>query len=380
MFVNILMPWTRDLESQTNRFHSTNQGWRAFLKSLRVTRHLFNSRIKVPLYAAVAKKVGQRALQHYRGRQRSHLPPTPPPSPKKMRQRSRSRSSRRRSGRRHRRRSSRLRSSSIATRQNDDSLRYRPSGRSGPRRGTRRFNRRVTFALLRDQPLQIYTVKGAFNLTCAAQSQTTYGVGLYTTFQTDQPDLSNIFVDAGLNLATAANQSSRLHFRSACLDVQFKNTGATECIVDVYEILNVKDVNTQNDMGTQWSTFYGFLTSITASVFTDVAVSVFENPVFCQHYKVIKKQEVLILPSEIITMQMRDSKTHVIEGRTVQDYPGSIPKLGKFYFIMFHGPPDPTVNSGAGGTGTAQMTVAWQKAYKYQVAPTTKQTAGTHQV
>lgn len=369
------MPWTRDLESQRNRFHSTNQLWRAFPKSLKFVRHFFDSRVKYPLYASVAQKLANRIQD----RGRSRLPPTPPPSPKKMRQRSRSRSHRRRSGRRHRRRSTRIHASSIATRQNDDSLRYRRSSRSGSRRGTRRFNRRVTYALLRDQPLQIYTVKGAFNLTCATQSQTTYGVGLYTTSQTDQPDLSNIFVDAGLTLATAANQSSRLHFRSACLDVQFKNTGATECIVDVYEILNVKDVNSTNDMGTQWSQFYGFMSTITSSVFTDVAISAFENPVWCQHYKVIKKQEVLILPSEIITMQMRDSKTHVIEGRTVTDYIGSIPKLGKFYFIMFHGPPDPTVNAGAGGTGTAQMTVTWQKAYKYQVAPTTKQTAGTHQ-
>lgn len=235
--------------------------------------------------------------------------------------------------------------------------------------------------LLSQQPLQIYTWKSTSNPTSLVNAATIVGMGLFTTQQTDQPDLLQLFTDAGLNLATTTNKSARLYIKSACMDVQIKNIASTEVIIDVYTVMCVKDVNTTADIGTQFSTMYASMGTITGSSYADVAVSLFENPVFCQHYKILSKREMIILPNEISTMQMRYGKDRMIEGQKVLDYPGSLPKLAKFYILSFHGPPDPTAVVGppvSPGIGTASIVLSIQKAYKYALAPSPRQNAQVH--
>nr|WAE42524.1 MAG: capsid protein [Cressdnaviricota sp.] len=341
----------------------------AFVRAASATGRILRSVATSPAAAIAYARLGKRV--------RVGSPPTPPASMSRSRSRSRGR---RMSRSRSTRRRSRSRStvSGIASRQHDQSSRFR--GRRGRGHGrARSFGRRVTGALIRDEPLQIYTVKTSLNLTSSLNAMDVFGVGLYTTQQTDQNDLQQVFIDAALPIATTANLSSRLFFRSACLDVQIKNTGSTEIIMDCYVMYQRKDVATSNDVGTQWTNFFGDLTAISYSGALDVSNSVFENPVFCEYYKVLSKTEVLILPGEIVTRQMRDGKTRFIQAQQVKSFLGAYPKINKFMFFMWHGPPDPTAGTGStAGIAPTTVTFSYQKAYKYAFPPTPKSIAQIH--
>jgi len=336
------------------------------------------------LSAAEATRRGFANIRKY------SAPPSPPSTPgKRMRTRSVSMGSRSRSSSRGRtsyrspRRSrSRTRSSSIISRQHDQRGTYQSRGRasSGSRR-YRRFRYRVMNALLNEQPLQIYTTKKSQQFTSAVDQQSFWGVGLYQTSYTGQTDLLSIATDAGITTGTAAQQGMRVIIKGAVLDVELKNNGSSDIIMDVYELLNVKDVNTTNAIDTQWSTFYAQQGTITAASAVDPAVSVFENGAFCQHYKVLRKREVLLPAGEIITMQMRLSKDRRIQVDSILNYTNAIPKLAKYYWFMWHGPPDPT--AGGGGTpalAATSVTISYQKSYKYGVPPTPKAQPQVHNV
>lgn len=286
---------------------------------------------------------------------------------KRMRGRSMSRStSRRRSFSRRRRAWS---SGRLVTTQHDAQSRYRRSGRRGrgSRRG-RRFRYRVLQTVNSLQPLSVYTVVQSAQGTTANNAQSYYGVGLFCTKMTGMNDLQNIFIDAGVDLATTTNTSSKVVIKSACLDVQARNNGTSDLFLDIYEILCVRDTNSTSTPASLFSTYFAEQTTITAASSTSVAVSVFENPDFCRHFKVLKKSTTVINPGDCVSMQMRYGKDRVISGNTVNDYQGCIPKLSKFYFYMWHGVP--VIDAGPPSKaviGPTDIIFSWQKAYKYAI-------------
>lgn len=270
---------------------------------------------------------------------------------------------------------SRSRSGGIISRQRDQASRFIGSGRRGLRR--RRVAYRIQNTLCRMEPLQTWTAKGAINLTSGVNLIGVYGVGLFHTSQTDQPDLSLIATDAGMSGAGSSTQ--RMWIKNACLDLEIKNTGSVECIMDVYTLLMRRDPSTTNDTGTQWSNFFNDQQTLTGKAPLDVSNSVFQNPSFCQHYKVLSKREVLILPGEFITMQMRRGKDKFVQNRTISDNLCGLEGACKLFFLMFHGAPDPT--AGGGGTpavASTTLTATWQKSYTYALVPSSRLTAQIH--
>lgn len=255
----------------------------------------------------------------------------------------------------------------LVTTQHDAQGRYsRGRGsRRGARRG-RRFRYRVLQTVNSLQPLSVYTVVQSAQGTTSNNTQSYYGVGLFCTKMTGMNDLQNIFTDAGVNLATAANTSSKVVIKSACLDVQARNNGSNDLFLDIYEVLNVRDTNSASTIASLFSTYFAEQTTITAASSTSVAVSVFENPDFCRHFKVLNKKTTVINPGDCVSMQMRYGKDRIISGSTVNDYQGCIPKLSKFYFFMWHGVPvlDATPKAVIGST---DIIFSWQKAYKYAI-------------
>lgn len=307
-------------------------------------------------------------------------PPRTPATKQVMRGRSmsRGRSVRSMSISRSRSRSRRrVSSSGITTFQHDVGFRY--ANRRRRRRGVGRFRRRVLNVELQNQPLQIYTKQGAATGSSPVSQRGNYGVGIYTTKQTDQPDLSSIFADAGYNLATQPACSGRIWIKSVCLDVQIKNTDDNDVILDIYEILNVKDVGSTLDINAQLNDYYQKMTTLTSASYVDAAVSLFENPVFCQHYKILRKREVIVTPGQIITMQMRSGKDRQISAQSVIDNPGAIPKLGRFYLFSWTGSPNPTAGpSSTPALEASTLTFTWQKSYKYALVPSPRQNAQVH--
>lgn len=272
--------------------------------------------------------------------------------------RSRSRSTRRRSA---------YSSSSVTTNQHDIGSRYRRrSGRRGSGRGARRARYRIMQVVNANQPLSIWTDQVSVNGTTAVDALSAYGVGLFTTQMSGQTDLASIAIDAGYPALTTTNLGGKFVVKSACLDVQIKNNGTTDCIVDIYEILNVRDPGATSSVASLFSSMYAQMTTTTAASWNDVAVSVFENPMFCRHFKVLSKKETLIPASDIITMQMRYGKDRTISLSTIADYVSCVPKLSKFYFYMWHGAPSATAGTGSTpAIDSTSITISWQKAYKY---------------
>lgn len=334
--------------------------------------------------SAFAAAAGSAGLGFYNSarfeQRRNQLPPTPPNSPEKgTRIMARSRKSSSKMGKKSKsRRRVRSRSSGIVSRQRDQSSRYRSSNRRRSRRsgGNSKFAYRVMNVLLNDQPLQIYTHRGAVNLASAVDAQSFYGVGLYNTQYIGQADLYQIFTDAGFAPGTEAEQGRKIHIKSACLDVELRNNGGSDVIMDVYELLNRKAYPGTDDYDDQFSDCYAAQGTITAASVLDPAVSIFENAVFCQYYKVLSKREVLIPAGELITMQMRISKDHEISCQTLINDVNAVPRISKLFFFMWHGPPDK--NTTMPRITTTDLTLTWQKSYKYGLSPTPKQQPAVH--
>lgn len=270
---------------------------------------------------------------------------------------------------------SRYRSSSIVSRQHDQAGGYRARfGRTRRARRYRRFRYRVLNTVLNEQPLQIYTAKGASNETTAVNQLGVYGMGLYLTSYTGSTDLATIASDAGITTSTTNQKGMRVYIKSACMDVEIKNNLTTQIVMDVYEVINRKDVGSTSDIETQWSNFYAQQATIGSADPLDPANSLFENATFCQHYKIIRKREVLIPGGEIVTMQMRMSKDRTIQVDTILDYVNAIPKVSRFYIFSWHGPPE--TSGGVSRIAATDVTFAWQKSYKWGVPPTPKAQPG----
>lgn len=359
MVFSFSLPFSMDIERGRSLTRTpSSAAYRALSGTARL---LYNSATHpgiAPFVAAAAS----------RSRSRS-LPPTPPPTPrpgKRMRGRSMSRSTSRSRSRSGARRS--YRSSGLTTNQRDVSQRYRRSGRGRVGRGVRRFRYRVMQTVNANQPLSVFCYSKSFNLTSAVNEKNVYGVGLYTTQMNDQTDLKDLLLDAGIDIAAAAPNpqlSSRVVIKSACLDVQITNRGAKDALLDIYEVIAVRDSGSTDTVGTQFQKMFDQMTTIGAKDYKNCAVSVFENPVFCRHYKVISKKETQIPPGDIVTMQMRNGKDKSISPNSVINYPSSIPKLARFYVFIHQGVPEDS--AGTPRISASTLTISFQKAYKYAI-------------
>lgn len=280
-----------------------------------------------------------------------------------------SRTGKRRFGRRRAVRKSSYRSSSMTTNQRDVSNRYSRGSRSrGAGRGARRFRYRVMQTVNANQPLSVFAYSKSFNLTTAVNLKGVFGVGLFTCQMLDQTDLKDLLLDAGIDVAAAAPNpqlSSRVIIKSCCLDVQLTNRGAKDALVDIYEVMAVRDPGNTNTIATNFTDMFNQMTTIGAKDWQNPAVSLFENPVFCRHFKVLNKKETQIPAGDLITLQMRNGKDKSISPNSVINYPSCIPKLARFFIFIYQGIPED--NAGTARLSATTLTVSYQKAYKYAV-------------
>lgn len=368
---------SRDIESRRwLRRQTASPYYRALVESGRRLADFPTSLVGSTQLAATASDLVSRLRNRGATRVASALA-TPPRSPRTMsRSRSRGRSMKR--GRTSRRRSysrSRSRStgsSGILTRQHDQRGTYR-SRRGGRRRGRAGYS--IQNALCRMEPLQTWTTKTSVNATSNVDQNGMYGIGLFTTNMADQPDLASISSDAG----TSASETSRYWIKSACLDVELKNTGDAEIIMDVYTLLLRKDTELTQNMYSLFTTFFNQQTTLVAKNFIDVANTVFQNPMFCKYFKVLSKREVMILPGEISALQMRRGKDKFVPTEQISKNQTGLPGTCKFFFFMWHGPPDPTAGTlGAPAVAATTVTFSSQKSYTYALVPGTRNTIQIH--
>lgn len=258
---------------------------------------------------------------------------------------------------------------------------HETQGRYRARRGGRRSRRRGTGimrSLLSLDPVQTWTNAYSSNQASGVNQASTYGVGLYTTQMTGDTDLQSICTDAGYNIGTTTDLTAKLMIKSAVMDVQFMNTGSSPIIVDVYDVVQRKDPHTTGNVGTQFNTYFNYQTAITAESANDIAVSLFENPVFCQFYKILHKTEVLLGNGEVITRQMKLTRPRLIKTEIVSAYPSAYPRINRFWVFSWHGLPNATANSGSAGILATTVTISVQKVYHWQYIPSSQTRARQH--
>jgi len=349
---NFSLPFSMDLERGRSLSRTPSS---AAVRAVRGSAWLLGNTLVHPVTGA-AYAYGLR-----RGRTTS--PPSPQATPKRMRSRSFRRGT---SARRSRTRRRPYRSSSLTTNQRDVSQRYSGSGRRRPSRGARRFRYRVMQTVNANQPLSVFCYAKSFNLSTAVNLKGVYGVGLFTTQMTDQTDLKDLLLDAGIDVTAPAPNpqlSGRVVIKSCCLDVQITNRGAKDALIDIYEVMCVKDVPNTDTLTTNFTNMFNQMTTIGAKDWQNPAVSLFENPVFCRHYKIMSKKETQVPAGDLITMQMRVGKDKSISPNSVIAYPNAIPKLARFYVFVYQGIPEDS--AGTARLSATTLTISFQKAYKY---------------
>lgn len=366
-----------DLEGQYRRFRPPSPLYEAAVG----TAGLVSSGLAVA--RGLTQKPVKRPPDHYppwpskkpRNNSVTSQPPPPPPPPYRQnmfRRRYRRRRTRRpRRGARTRvmRRSSRT---SINTFQRDASRQYSARGPSrASRRRQRRFVNRVNSVISAAQPLQIYTFGTVAYGEALKDTQSYYGVLLG-----DRAQLTDMFVQAyNVTTGTDEDYNRRLIVKNMCIDHQVTNSGSYPLILDVYHIVCRQSTKSAYSVAglftagiTALSDPAGIATG-TAIAATQPELTLFENPMFCKHFKVKSKKEVLIAVGNTVTFQLRKPRNKEFEMQRVNAHFSFYPGYSEGYFFMWRGAPRYT--GSAAEISASAVTIATQVTGHYGIPPTT---------
>lgn len=254
------------------------------------------------------------------------------------------------------------------TTQHDVSTRYRR--RRMPARKRKRwvrFTRRVRHVELQMQPLQIYQHLTKNSATAAGGTQGQAGLYLLDTNASGQGHLTSLFKTVyGLTGAITEYGPNRLYLKSACIDLQLKNTGTEQCIIDMYWCRTRANINDTSAIGSLFDAGITNMTAYGAITTTNPALTPFDNPNFCKMFKILKKTEYLISPDQVVTLQQRQAKNRYFQGRNLFYAAGAL--RGTFaFFFQVRGVPENTADA----SGLTGWSIAWssQTTIHYAIPP-----------
>lgn len=253
------------------------------------------------------------------------------------------------------------------TTQKDVALRYvRTRMPARQRRKWVGFVRRVNAVAQSTQPLQVYQalLKGSVSTTLGTQY--TNGVLLKDVAYTNQSDIVNLFKDAYGGTGTVSEYDGRRIFlKAAVLDLQIKNTGTEQCILDVYRVVCRKaSNNSYANLLAQWTDCFGDSLAVGAVTDTNPALTPFDVPSFCKYWKILEKKEFIITADQLVTMQIRDPRNRVIQGRYMQNTSGGMPGLTEGYLFQVRGCPEDSIAA----SGLSIAAIAWSAQTTYHFA------------
>lgn len=179
---------------------------------------------------------------------------------------------------------------------------------------------------------------------------------------------------------TSVGRSRKTMFASACMDVHIRNSGAASGILEIYEIIARRDYGSSSVSYDSIEELYtnGFTDTVATPLFTAVTSSTlgstpFQNKLFCQQFKVLKKTRVEISAGETISMQMRDPKNRVAYGAEMNA--NLIFKRGatRGYLFQLYGEPSGTATQ---KTTACECRVTVLKSYTYRELDSQPATTG----
>lgn len=241
---------------------------------------------------------------------------------------------------------------------------YRSSGRRLSK-GQRRFRNRVLEAVNGAAPIQSYVHDNCQAVkTITADQVINDSTGIcQLALSSNNDDIRQCFYNAYTLASDAACIGYKLQFRSACLDVNFTNTGSGGVILDVYTLLCRKSyvtasTNTDVQFTSQFAEQAGTLVAV------NVAVTPFQNPGFLQYWKIIGHKSVHLKTGEICSMQVRQNRRKWLDGKVLTQNVNGIPGWTKVVFFQMRG----EVENNAGTARYAGGTLSWKarKTYTYQ--------------
>lgn len=308
---------------------------------------------------------------------RGRTPISPPPSPgmrsvSRGRKRARSGSARRRVSR------SRSRSSSlgVTTEQRDSSIRY--VSRRGSRGGRRRraFARRVQNVFLRLGALQTFSdLQNASKTVTVAQQQWDGFIVGGTTVTDDDHFFKAFQLAYGAGLTTSTVDDYSLYIKTICCDFQFTNTGTTTLIFDFHSLMSRKSYNVAEQLAVMLATLIAETPAQSGYSFTstDPGYSIFQVPMFCQYWKIMRKWQVQLGAGETTTLQIRIPVNRMIRGKLIETNPQAIPRLSRGLLWSVKGAPYLNVSTPT----TAAGTYVWcsQTTISYQIPPSSTRLA-----
>lgn len=312
-------------------------------------------------------------------------------------------STKRKAGRSYTRNKRRKTESAFLTYDNDfkTDYRYRPMPRR-KRRAWKRFSKKVTAVINKNEGLKKHLYTRVFETSSNANSTFYDSAMVYTPdarVDTLDADIGTIFremlpagtFDNAYNLSTNSDIASFLRFESCVMEVTWRNTGTQPLIIDLYYVRCRKDFgltssNTQNNAQGIYNLGFvkqGIVEDINDGnvPFTDGQAAIqygttpFQSPLFCQHYKVITKQKIVIAPGNSVSRTLKDPRNRRINAMDIR---ASICKrnLTHGYFWQHYGVPgliddEPTV-----AVSSDLVTVVTKK-YAYYIPVSNKDQASS---
>lgn len=262
--------------------------------------------------------------------------------------------------------------SSITTEQRDSGTRY-VARRGGSRRGRRQraFARRVQNVFLRLGATQAISDEFGYVTTSAVGQQTWESFIVAGTTVSDNDHLIRAFKAAytAAAISTTTVDDYKLYVRNICTDFQFTNTGSQTVIIDFHSLVCRKSYNVAEKLAAMLATLQAETPAQSGYSFTstDPSYSIFQCPLFCQYWKVMKKWQVQLGGGETTTFQIRIPVNRMIPGKLLETNPQGVPGLSRGLLWSMKGAPENNVGSYRYAAGT----VAWatQTTVSYQIPP-----------
>jgi len=262
--------------------------------------------------------------------------------------------------------------SGIISTQHDVANRYRK--KRMPRRKRKawgRFSRKVKHVMLQMNALQSFTSDN-YNrvITWAAQAQATFGQMLGGVNATDNDELLAMFKSVyGAALGINSIDKYKLFIKALCLDIQLRNTGASACIVDVYELVcrtgdklaNRIEVSYTNAFNEQSTALVGGKFS------TNPATTPFQNPLFTSMWRIVSKKEMLLGGGQITTMQMRMPYNKMFYGKKLENNEQAVPGFTRAYLFQVRGVPENLL--GVPQLAAGELVICSQVTGSYNIPP-----------
>jgi len=180
----------------------------------------------------------------------------------------------------------------------------------------------------------------------------------------------------GTTLTTTTVDDYKLFIKSLCLDIQISNIGDKNVILEMHTLVMRKNYNVGSRIDVCYTDTLAEVppqTGFTQAAPTDVTSTLFQNSLFCQYWRILKKTQIVISPGETTTLQLRIPYNRMLQGKLIETNPMGIPGFTRALFWQAKGSPEYNAPS----VQHSNFEIVWQcqTFVNYQIPPSSSRTA-----